>query len=370
MKVPFVDLSRIHKPLTTEILKAIENVIDSNGFILGKEEEQFEKEFTKYEGAKFGIGVANGTDGILLALKACGIKPGDEVITQAHTFIASALAITYADAIPVFADIDPLSLTLDPQSAEKMITKKTKALLPVCLYGQPANLKKLQKLASKYKLKLILDNAQAHGATYQNKTLGTYGDACSYSFYPGKNLGAFGDGGFVTTNSTLVEKNVRLLRNIGRNGWYRHPVKGYNSRLDTIQAAILSIKLKHLNTWTEERRSLAKRYTELLSDLPITLPQEFPDRKHVYHLYVIQTKQREKLINFLEEQGIHSSIHYPVPVHKQPAYKELPKKKLPVSERVAKEVVSLPFFVGMTHTEQDYVIEKLTLFYSRTSKTR
>lgn len=363
MNVPFVDLSRIHKPLKKDFDKAFQNVVDSNGFVLGKEVEQFEKEFTAYEGAKFGTGVANGTDGILLALKACGIKPGDEVITQAHTFIASALGITYAGATPVFADIDEDSLTLDVASAEKMITKRTRALLPVCLYGQPANISGLSKLAKKYKLRLILDNAQAHGATYQKKSLGTFADACSYSFYPGKNLGAFGDGGFVTTNTSSVEKQVKLLRNIGRTGWYQHPVKGYNSRLDTIQAAILSIKLKHLDEWTKKRRTIASQYAKLLKDLPVIVPKELPDRMHVYHLYVIRTKKREQFMTYLEKEGVHTSIHYPIPVHKQIAYKELPKKKLPVSEQVADEVVSLPFFVGITQEEQEYVAEKIKKFF-------
>lgn len=364
MNVPFVDLSRIHAPLKKEITKALERIIDSNTFILGKEVDTFEKEFSLYEGATYGIGLANGTDGLLLALKGCGITAGDEVITQAHTFIASALGITYANATPVFADIDETSLTLDPKSAENMITKKTKALLPVCLYGQPANIAELTKLAKKYKLKLILDNAQAHGAKYKEKSLGTFGDVCSYSFYPGKNLGAFGDGGFVTTSNKKIEETVRLLRNIGRDGWYRHPVKGYNSRLDTMQAAILSIKLKHLDTWTKARREAASRYAEMLKDLPIDLPHELSDRTHVYHLYVIRTKQREKLMNYLKRQGIHSSIHYPIPVHKQIAYRELPKKKLSISEKVAKEVVSLPFFVGITPHEQEYVAEHVKKFFS------
>jgi len=329
MNVPFVDLSRIHKPIKTELLRKIETVVDSNAFILGEEVKQFETEFSSYEGARYGIGVANGTDSILLSLKACGIQQGDEVITPAHTFIASALAITYAGATPVFADIDESSLTLDPQSAENYITKKTKAILPVCLYGQPAHISALSKLAKKYNLKLILDNAQSHGATYKNKPLGVYAHACSYSFYPGKNLGAFGDGGFVATNNKKVAEHVRLLRNIGRNGWYRHLVKGYNSRLDTIQAAILSVKLKHLKEWTKARRVIAARYHLLLKDLPVILPKELPDRTHVYHLYVIRTDKRESLINYLKRHGIESSIHYPVPVHKQRAYKELPKKTLP-----------------------------------------
>lgn len=363
MNVPFVDLSRVHKPIQNEIELAMRQVIDSNAFILGPAVEKFEKEFTSYTGSTYGIGVANGTDAILLALKASNIGPGDEVITQAHTFIASALGITYSGATPVFADIEEASYTLDPKSAEKMITKKTKAILPVCLYGLPANISELSKLANAYKLKLILDNAQAHGATYKRKLLGTYGDVSAYSFYPGKNLGAFGDGGFVTTDNPKVEREVRLLRNIGRDGWYSHPVKGYNSRLDSIQAAILSVKLKYLDEWNRKRRDTATRYTKLLAGLPIVLPKEFPDRTHVYHLYIIRTKEREKIMTYLADHGVHTSVHYPIPVHKQKAYKELPKKKLPVSEKVASEVVSLPFFVGITPKEQEYVAEKIKAFF-------
>lgn len=365
MKVPFVDLSRIHEPLEKEIFSAIQKVLTSNAFILGLQVEKFEKEFSAYSGAKYGVGCANGTDGIVLALKGAGIGPGDEVITQAHTFIASALGITYTGATPVFADIEENSYTLDPVSAEKMITKKTKALLPVCLYGLPADIDGLTKLAKRYKLKLILDNAQAHGATYKGKPVGSYGDVSSYSFYPGKNLGAMGDAGMVVTNKHTIEQQVRLLRNIGRNGWYKHPIKGYNSRLDTIQAAILSVKLKHLDTWTKERQKIAKRYTQLLAGLPMILPTQFSDRTHVFHLYIVRTKQREKFMKYLEDHGIHTSVHYPIPVHQQKAYSELPKKKLPISEAAAREVVSLPFFVGLTESEQEYVAEKIRKYFRK-----
>ncbi|MCX8008442.1 MAG: DegT/DnrJ/EryC1/StrS family aminotransferase [Patescibacteria group bacterium] len=363
MNVPFVDLSRIHSSIKEDVLKAIQDVIDRNDFILGKHVATFEEEFSRYEGARYGIGIANGTDGILLSLKACGIQRGDEVITQAHTFIASGLGITYAEAKPVFADIDEESFTLDPKSAERYITKKTKAILPVSLYGQPPDIQAFENLARSYNLKLIFDNAQSHGATYNNKPIGIYGDACSYSFYPGKNLGAFGDGGCVTTNKKTIANNLILLRNIGRRGWYRHTVKGYNSRLDTIQAAILSVKLKHLATWTEERRKIAAIYHNLLADVPIILPKEIPGRTHVYHLYVIRTKQRKKLMQYLLDQGIQTSIHYPIPVHKQIAYRERNKEKLPISENVAREVVSLPFFVGITLKEQEYVADRIKKFF-------
>lgn len=364
MNIPFSDLSRIHLPLMKQLRADFEEIATNSSFILGKKEEEFEKEYAAYEGSRFGIGVANGTDSLLLALKACGIGDGDEVITQSHTFIATALAITYSGAIPVFAEINPHSFTLDPISAESKITKKTKAILPVSLYGQPVDIEAFVSLAKHYKLKLIVDNAQAHGAKYKNKPLGIYGDACSYSFYPGKNLGAFGDGGFVTTNSARVEKSVRLYRNIGRNGWYKHPIKGYNSRLDTIQAAILLEKLKHLPDWTQQRIQLANRYSQSLQNLPIVLPKQYADRTHVFHLYVVRTKKRKLLLQYLLDNGINASIHYPIPIHKQKAYIEHASTVLPISETIAKEVVSLPFFVGMTENEQEYVCATIKKFFT------
>ncbi len=368
MTIPFVDLSRIHRPLETEFFKAVQSVIHNNAFILGEDVSKFEKTFSSSEGANHGIGVANGTDAILLALKACGIRKGDEVILPSHTFISTALAVTYAGGTPMFADIEEDSYTLDPLSVEKRITKKTKAILPVSLYGQPPNISALMKLAKAYNLYLILDNAQAHGATYKNKPLGLYGHACCYSFYPGKNLGAFGDGGILITNSSRIARRVSLLRNIGRTAWYHHAVKGYNSRLDTIQAAILSVKLNHLHQWTKERQMIAKRYEELLQGLPIILPKNLSDRTHVFHLYVIRVKNRNDFMKYLEEHGIQTSIHYPVPIHKQPAYKEYRHISLPVTEQVAKEVVSLPFFIGMTEQEQEYVAHHIQRFL-QTSKS-
>jgi dTDP-4-amino-4,6-dideoxygalactose transaminase len=367
--VPFVDLSRIHAPLNKKLHEAFEKIITKGDFILGEEVSLFEKEYAKYTGATFGIAVASGSDGLLLAIKALGIGPGDEVLIPSHTFIATALAVTYAGATPKFVDIDETTFTMSVKDAEKKITKKTKAILPVCLYGQPADLASLSKLAKKHHIKLIIDACQSHGTLFNDKKQGTFGDAVVYSFYPGKNLGAFGDGGFVTSNSKKVADAVLLLRNIGRTGWYTHPVKGYNSRLDTLQAAILRIKLTYLDEWNRDRNRAAKQYQELLGDLPIVLPTVTANRTHGFHLYVIRYKKRDVLLDYLKSHGVAASIHYPIPIHKQKAYKkEAIGVKLPVSEKVAKEVISLPMFVGITIEEQKFVSTILHQFFKESSK--
>lgn len=365
--VPFVDLSRIHKPLNRKLHDAFEKIITKGDFILGDEVSLFEKEFAEYTQAKFGIAVASGSDGLLLALKALDIGQGDEVIIPSHTFIATALAVTYAGATPVFADIDEQTYNIDPLDVIKHITKKTKAIMPVCLYGQPADLTELTSIAKKHKLKLIIDACQSHGTLYKGKQLGHFGDAVVYSFYPGKNLGAMGDGGFVTANNKKVADAILLLRNIGRNGWYTHPVKGYNSRLDTIQAAILRIKLPYLQEWIEERNKIAKKYNELLSDLPMILPIIGEKRTHGFHLYVVRVKNRTDFLEFVKKNGVNASIHYPIPIHKQEAYRKETKGKirLPISERVAQEVVSLPMFAGMTDEEINYVSKVIHDYFEK-----
>jgi dTDP-4-amino-4,6-dideoxygalactose transaminase len=363
MNVPFVDLSRIHTPLEKELDKKWKLITTNNNYILGNEVEQFEHEFAACNASKYGIGVANGTDALVLSLKAIGLKPGDEVIIPSHTFIATALGVTYAGGIPVFSEIEEDTFLLDPEKIEQHITKKTKAILPVSLYGQPVDFSAFKRIADMYHLSIVADNCQAHGAFYKKKELGMYGDAQAYSFYPGKNLGAFGDAGMVTTNKKSIEKEVRLLRNIGRTGWYEHPVKGYNSRLDTLQAAILSTKLKHLTKWNTERKKAAQRYHQLLRDTPLVLPVEKEDRTHVYHLFVVRTRKRKQFISYMLDHHVDVSIHYPIPIHKQKAYSELPTQKLPISEQVANEVVSLPMFTGITPEEQEYVAQIINNFF-------
>jgi dTDP-4-amino-4,6-dideoxygalactose transaminase len=365
MKVPFADLTRIHTPIKTKLDKAWNTVLEANNYILGEPLNQFEDAFASYSGSKFGIGVANGTDALQLALIALGLQKGDEVILPSHTFISTALAVSYAGATPVFAEIEEDSYLIDSNKIEEKITKKTKAILPVCLYGQPANMDDIQKLAKKHNLTVLVDDCQAHGALYKGKPMGSFGDAQAYSFYPGKNLGGFGDGGLLTTNNSKIEKNVRLLRNIGRTGWYEHPLKGYNSRLDTLQANILLTKLEFLDKWNTERQKAAAIYQKLLKDMPIILPIPKEDRSHVYHLYVIRTKKRKQFIEHMLKHDVHVSIHYPIPIHIQKAYSELKSTSLPITEKVAKEVVSLPIFPGITLKEQEYVAQTIKTFFKK-----
>jgi dTDP-4-amino-4,6-dideoxygalactose transaminase len=364
MHVPFVDLSRIHTPIKKELDAAWNEVTTANNFILGDQVSQFEEQFADYTGGKFAIGLANGSDALLLSLLGLGIGKGDEVIVPSHTFISTALAVTYAGATPVFAEIEADSYLLDPHDIEARITKKTKAIIPVSLYGQPVDFSELETLAKKYGIALIIDDCQAHGASYRKKPLGKFGDVQAYSMYPGKNLGAFGDGGMAVTNNKKLADNIRLLRNIGRTGWYEHPVKGYNSRLDTLQAAILLAKLPHLDTWNRLRQEAAARYNKLLADLPITLPVAKTDRSHIYHLYIIRTKKRKEFMEYMLKHDVHVSIHYPIPIHLQKAYQELPKVTLPVTEKIAKEIVSLPLFPGITEKEQEYVAKTIKQFFS------
>lgn len=363
--VPFLDLSRQHRPIEKKLIRAFEKITQQNGYILGSDVDKFETEFSTSTGATYTIGTANGTDALLLALKAFNISHGDEVITVSHSFISTALAITYAGATPVFVDIEPKTYTINPHLIEQSITSKTKAILPVCLYGLPVDFNELKKLCKKHNLKLIVDACQAHGATYNNQPMGSFADAVCYSFYPGKNLGALGDAGAVTTNNKKIAAIIKTMRNIGRTGWYEHPILGYNSRLDTIQAAFLRLKLQHLNTWNKQRQLLAKRYSDKLRNLPFSLPLIPANMSHVFHLYCIRSAKRNQLKVYLERKGIAAHIHYPIPIHKQKAYRSYNKQHLPVTEKVAEEILSLPLFPGMTKKEQDKVVAEIHLFFTR-----
>lgn len=369
--VPFVDLSRQHEEIREELEPRMLELVRKGDYILGNQVVRFEQLFAKATGSQAAIGVANGTDGLLLALRALDIQPGDEVITVSHTFIATALAITYAGAKPVFVDISPLTLNMDPRLLEAAITKRTRAILPVCLYGQAPELDIIATIAKKHKLKVILDACQAHGALYKSRPLMDFADAVVYSFYPTKNLGAYGDGGAITVQSAKLAEKLTVLRNVGRTGWYEHPVKGYNSRLDALQAVILQVKLKKLSAWNRLRREKAAWYNRQLEALPVTIPFENPNGQHVYYLYVIQTDHREELKQYLTDHGIHSAIHYPIPVHLQKAYRELnqPKNSLPITERTAKRILSLPFFPHITESEQKKVVAAITSFYSGRKKS-
>ena len=359
MEIPFLDLKSQYKSIQPEIDSAIKRVLDGQFFVLGPELEFFEKEFAEYLGSKYCVGVNSGTDALILSLLALGVGKGDEVITPVNTFIATATAITYTGAIPVFVDCDPLTYEIDIKQLEKAITKKTKVILPVHLYGAPADIEKIKEIAKKNKIFLIEDAAQAHGSTFNEKKLGTFGDLGCFSFYPGKNLGAYGDGGAVTTdNKELYEKLIRL-RNHGQVKKYVHDSIGFNSRLDEIQAAVLRVKLRYLDKWNKDRHIIAENY---ISHLRGYKTQKIINRgKSNYYVFVIESENRDKLQKYLLENGIHTLIHYPTPIHLQRAYKFLGYKigDFPVAEKIAGKILSIPLFPELSSDKQEYIINKL-----------
>lgn len=353
MKIPLVDLRAQYLSIKEEIDSTIQRILDTTSFVLGEEVSSFEEEFAAYVKCRRAAGVASGTAALHLALRVCGIGPGDEVITSAHTFIATAEAISQTGAKPVFIDIEEDGYNLCPQLLEDAITKRTKAIIPVHLYGHPADMHSILKIADNYKLKVIEDAAQAHGAEVDGRRCGGIGDLTCFSFYPGKNLGAYGDGGAVTGNDEEVIERIKRLRNHGRQTKYEHDEIGYGERLDTLQAAILRVKLRYLEGWTEARRAHARLYTDLLKDTQAILPTEKPGSRHVYHLYVIRVPDRDRLLNHLQENGVAVGIHYPVPLHRQPAYlsQGYDKLLLPNTERVASEILSLPMYPELTEEQ-------------------
>jgi dTDP-4-amino-4,6-dideoxygalactose transaminase len=343
--ITFVDLQAEYAEISQEIAQAIQRVLKSGWFILGGEGERFEEEFAKYIGSKYGIGVNSGSDALFLGLKAVGVGEGDEVITVSHTFISTADAIVRNGAKPVFVDIDPETYCIDVSKIEERIAGRTKAILPVHLYGHPADMEPVMELARKYRLFVVEDACQAHGAEYKGRKVGSIGDLGCFSFYPIKNLGAYGDGGMVVTGDEELAGKLRMLRNYGQPQKHHHDFVGVNSRLDEIQAAILSAKLKHLDEWNEKRRRVAKLYDELLGNPHIIKPFKKEYAKHVYHLYVIRCKERDKLQQHLLANGIQTQIHYPMPVHRQKAYQGLAADtKLEVTERICHEILSLPMY--------------------------
>lgn len=361
MIVPFVDLQAQYQSIKEEVNTAIARVLANAAFILGREVEAFESAFAEYVGAKFCVGVSNGTAALQLALTACGIKAGDEVIVPANTFFASAEAVSTAGATPVFVDADAVSYTIDPAKIEAAITPRTRAVMPVHLYGQAANLDPIFDIAARRNLFVIEDAAQAHGSLYKGERVGALGRVGCFSFYPGKNLGAYGEGGAVVTNDEDVARQVRLLRDHGSIQKYRHEIVGYNSRLEGIQGAVLNVKLPHLDKWNDLRREHAALYGELLKESELVLPREMPYARHVYHLYVVQTSAREELQQSLNEAGVQTGIHYPVPVHLQPAYASLDHKRgdFPEAEKQAARVLSLPMFPELTGEHMQHVAESI-----------
>jgi len=360
LKIPFVDLKAQYDSIKDEINQTIHYVIQDSAFIGGKYLSTFEKNFTEYIGTKHCIGVANGTDALFIALKCLGIKEGDEVITVANSFIATSEAITATGARVVFVDCDEKTYNIDVQKIEKFITKRTKAIIPVHLYGQPADMDKVLEIAKKYNLYVIEDAAQAHGAQYKGKNIGTFGECACFSFFPGKNLGAYGDAGAIVTNNDELAQKIRMFANHGRVEKYNHEFEGINSRLDGLQAAILDVKLKHLEKWTERRRTIAKMYDEGLKDT-VVVPDVKCDVKHVYHLYVIRTKNRENVKKYLEDKGISIGIHYPIPLPFLKAYNYLKHKPedFPFAYKLKDEILSLPIHGDMTEEQVGFVIEQV-----------
>ncbi len=362
MAIPFWNLSRQYESLREELLQKIDEVLKTGEYVLGNHVKQFEKEFAAYCGATYAVGVNSGTDAMVLALKAIELQKGDEVIVPASTFISTANVVAYFGGTPVFVDVEPDALNMDPEKVERVITKKTKSILPVHLHGQPADMDPIRELARKHHLYIIDDCAQATGAEYKGTRIGTLADISCFSFYPTKNLGAFGDGGAVTTNSEQLDAKIRSLRDYGRRDKYVFDSIGYNSRLDEIQAAILSVKLKHVDGWNEKRRAIAKRYNRLLSSVAnIETPVEKGYAKHVYWVYTVRTKHREKLQQSLAEKGIGTHIIYAIPIPFQKAYEYLPYKKgdFPVSESCAETMISLPMFPELTEEEQAQVVQAI-----------
>src|SRR5437588_10251003 len=364
--VPFVDLGAQYRAIAAEINDAISKVIQESDFILGREVRLFEEEFAAFCGAHYAVGVDSGTSALELALRAFDIGPSDEVITAANSFIASALGISHAGAKPVLVDVDPYTHTMDVKAVERAITRRTKAIIPVHLYGHPAHMGPIRQLADRHGLVVIEDACQAHGASYKGKRVGSLGHAAAFSFYPGKNLGAYGDGGMVVTKDRKIANRLEMLRNYGQKEKYKHLFRGYNRRLDTMQAAILRVKLKYLEKWNAARRWNAKLYQKHLEGSEVVVPGEAGGAEAVWHLYVIRTEQRDQLKEHLIAKGINASIHYPVPIHLQPAYHDLGHKRgdFPVTEAYAGRILSLPMYAELSDQEIEYIAETVSEFQS------
>lgn len=373
MKIDFVDLPRQNKLYKKELMGAIGHIVDSASFIQGPELSKFEKEFAAFCNKKFCIGLNSGTDALMLALLAYGIKPGDEVITVPNSYFSTAMVISQIGAVPVFVDIDPVNYNIDVNRIEEKITKKTKAIIPVHLYGQAADMDPIVQLAKKYNLAIIEDCCQAHGTKYlprgkagENKIV-PYTETGAFSFYPGKNLGCFGDGGAIVTDNPTIAEKLEYLRNDGSKTKYEHRILGFKSRLDTIQAAILSVKLNYLDMFNKKRRDAALLYNKLFSDISqIIIPQEAPYSTHIYHIYAIKAKKRDELQKYLAKNEISTVIHYPKPIHLQDPYLKQGWKKgdLPVTEELCENIISLPIFPEITEEEIQFVSSKIHDFYS------
>ncbi len=362
MKIPLVDLKLQHALIADEVSAGLDQVMADTAFILGPQVAEFEAEFARFQEAPHCVGVGSGTDALEMALRALGVGPGDEVVLPANTFIATALAVTRTGAVPVLADCDPEHHLIDIDRAEEAVTPRTRAIVPVHLYGQLAPMEELLELAARHDLVVVEDAAQAHGARRHGQAAGSFGLAAGFSFCPGKNLGAYGDAGAVVTHDADVTDAVRRLRNWGSDRKYHHPEMGFNSRLDTVQAVVLSAKLRHLAVGNQQRREAAAFYDELLVDVPeVSLPSVLDGNEPVWHLYVVRVAERDRVLQHLNDAGIGAGIHYPIPIHLQGAYDDLRKGpgSYPVAEQAADEILSLPMFAGITQAQQEHTVEVL-----------
>lgn len=355
--IKFLDLKKINNRYREEIDSRIKNILDKGWYLQGEENENFTKNFANFCGTKFALGVANGLDALNLIIKAYGFGNGDEIIVPANTYIATILAISENGCIPILVEPDIKTYNINPDSIEEKITSKTKAIMVVHLYGQAVQMGKIWKIAKKYNLKIIEDSAQAHGAIYQENRTGNLGDASGFSFYPGKNLGCMGDGGAVTTNDEELFNKIKAIANYGSDRKYHHIYKGVNSRLDEIQAAVLDVKLKHLDSDNNKRREISKYYRENIKNSKIILPETYDEKSHVWHIFAVRTKNRDEFQKYLTERGIQTIIHYPTPPHKQGAYKEWNNLSFPITEEIHNTILSLPISPVMTDSEIEKVVE-------------
>jgi dTDP-4-amino-4,6-dideoxygalactose transaminase len=362
MNVPYFDLKTQYASIREEILEGLDRVCKSASFILGEEVAQFEKEFASYCETKHCVALNTGTSALHLALLGEGVGPGDEVITTPNTFIATAEAISYTGAKIVFADIDPVTANIEPVEIERAITPRTRAIIPVHLYGRPADLEPILQIAERHRLIVIEDACQAHGARYRGRRVGGFGEAAAFSFYPGKNLGAYGEGGALTTNQDSLAEFARSMRDHGQAARYYHDHIGYNYRMDGFQGAVLRVKLKHLDTWTARRLEICQLYRKLLADAGVQIPQDDPRNESVYHLFVVRVENRDAVRAEMEMRGVHTAIHYPVPVHLQKAYESLghTRGSFPHTERAADGVMSMPLFPEMTNEQVECAARTLT----------
>lgn len=361
MKIPFGNLKRHYQRIKHEIDQSLVNVLESGWFVLGKQVEEFEKEFAAYCGLPYGAGVNSGTDALYLALLACGVGKEDEVITVPNTAVPTVCAIRMAGAKPVFCDVKEDTLLMNPILIKRLITRKTKAIIPVHLYGQMCEMEKIMEMANEYSLKVVEDACQAHGAEWKGLKSGNFGDAACYSYYPSKNLGAFGDGGMIVTKDKAFSDKIKMLRNYGQKERYYNVIEGINSRLDEIQAAVLRAKLPHLDEWNRRRREIAGHYCSFNNNPNIKHPIEEKEAKHVFHLYVIQIKNRENLQRYLNNNGIETIIHYPLPIYKQQAYSLINVSNVhyPVAEKAVEQILSIPVYPELTDEEVKYIIDCL-----------